>query len=51
MTKKKPLTQQALATLGGQATLKKHGLEHYRKMVEKRWENQRAKAKKKVVKK
>lgn len=45
MTKKKPLTQKALATLGGQATLKKHGVTHYKKMVEKRWKNAKSKKK------
>lgn len=37
MGKKKPLTQKALATLGGKATLEKHGKAHYQKMILKRW--------------
>lgn len=33
LTKKKPLTQKALSVLGGTATLKKHGVKHYKKMA------------------
>lgn len=40
--KEKPKT---LAQLGGEATLKKYGAEHYRKMVNKRWKKVRALAK------
>lgn len=42
MPKKEPKT---MAQLGGEATLKKYGAEHYRQMVNKRWKNVRAKAK------
>lgn len=41
-TKEEPKT---MAQLGGEATLKKYGAEHYRKMVNKRWKKYRAKAK------
>jgi hypothetical protein len=37
----KKMTASELALRGGKATLKKHGPEHYRKMVEKRWRNVR----------
>lgn len=34
---KKTLTQPQLAKLGGNATLKKYGPKHYKKMAKKRW--------------
>jgi hypothetical protein len=43
--KKEKEQPKSLAQLGGEATLKKYGAEHYRKMVNKRWRKARAKAK------
>lgn len=42
--KKKELSEAAslIARQGGKSTLKKHGKEHYKKMAEIRWANQRA---------
>lgn len=42
---KKDLRPRVLAKLGGAATYKKYGKDHYIKMVQKRWKNAR-KAKK-----
>jgi hypothetical protein len=39
--KKKIITQKQLSKLGGAATFKKYGPDHYKKMVAKRWKNYR----------
>ena len=36
-TNKKPMTLKEFASLGGKATLKKHGKKHYAKMIKARW--------------
>ena len=41
MKTKKDNSPKSLALLGGKATLKKYGKEHYKKMVEKRWKKYR----------
>lgn len=41
--KVEPISIPEMAKMGGDATLKKYGVEHYRKMVNKRWKNARAK--------
>lgn len=56
MATKKVLTQLDLAKLGGQATFKKYGSEHYKKMRMKRTKNEKNRAKstevgKKIIKK
>lgn len=44
---KKKQDMKSLAKLGGVATLEKYGKDHYRKMIEKRWKNEKKKPKKK----
>lgn len=39
MTKKKPVSVSDVAKKGGEATLKKHGKEHYQKIARKRWDD------------
>ena len=36
-TKKKPMSVSALGQIAGKATLKKHGVKHYKKMALARW--------------
>lgn len=45
MDKKK--IAQELGRSGGNATLRKHGTEHYRKIIQKRWEKYREEKEKK----
>lgn len=44
--KKKPLTVQEFARMGGEATFKKHGSSHYVKMVNSRKDRQKGAKKK-----
>lgn len=43
MTEKKNKAAQELGQKGGEATLKKHGREHYVKAINKRWAAERTK--------
>lgn len=39
--KKKVMNMAEFTSMGGKACLKKHGKDHYRKMINKRWEKYR----------
>ena len=43
MTKTNSDIASKLGNVGGRTTLKRHGVEHYRNMANKRWNNERAK--------
>lgn len=43
---KKSITIKEFATMGGKATLKKHGKEYFSKLAKKRWEDKKTKDKK-----